>query len=463
MAPSEADTPHPPRPQGKRIILTTIGSMGDLHPFIAIALGLKSRGHQAVVATGECYREKVEALGLGFHPLRPDSTFVADPVAMRRIMDFRLGSIHVLRETILPALRQTYEDTLAAADGADLLVSHPLTFATRLVSEARGIPWASTTITPLVFGSAYDPPALPGIPDLSPHLRFLGPWFWVPLRRILTRATRVWARPLDRLRAEIGLPPAADNPLVDGHSPALVLTLFSRRLADKQPDWPPQTIHTGFPFYDGDGAAGLPPELARFLDDGPPPVVFTLSISAATVAGPFFKHSVTAAERLGRRAVLIVGKAGRDELGSLPEGVAAFEYAPFSELFPRAAAVVHAGGIGTTGLAMRSGRPMLVVPHAHDQPDNGHRLARLGIARVLWPRRYTPARVAAELGRLFDDPAVSRRAEQVAEEVRREDGVKAACDALETLLEKAHRVGSGSTDSQGCDAARSHFRLIARK
>jgi UDP:flavonoid glycosyltransferase YjiC (YdhE family) len=358
---------------------------------------------------------------------------------MRRIMDFRLGSIHVLRETILPAVRQTYEDTLAAADGADLLVSHPLTFATRLVSEARGIPWASTAIAPLVFGSAYDPPALPGLPDLSPLLRRLGPRFWVPLRRILTRATRVWARPLDRLRAEIGLPPAADNPLVDGHSPALVLTLFSRRLAEEQPDWPARTIHTGFAFYDRDGGAGLPPALARFLDDGPPPVVFTLGISAATVAGPFFEHSVAAARRLGRRAVLIVGKGGRDRPASPPEGVAAFAYAPFSELFPRAAAVVHAGGMGTTGLAMRSGRPMLVVPHAHDQPDNAHRLARLGIARVLWPRRYTPARVAAELGRLLDDPAVCRRAGQVAEEVRREDGVKAACDALETLLEGAHR------------------------
>ena len=442
MPPSEGVPATPTRPRARRIVLTTIGSLGDLHPYIAIALGLKARGHEAVLATGECYRKKVEALGLGFHPIRPDSDFVSDPVAMRRIMDFRLGSIYILRKTILPAVRQSYEDTLAAVDaGADLLVSHPLTFATRLVSEARCIPWASTAVTPLVFGSAYDPPALPGIPDLSPHFRFLGPWFWVPLRRILTRATRVWAGPLDRLRAEIGLPPAPDNPLVDGHSPSLVLTLFSRRLADQQPDWPAQTIHTGFPFYDRDGGAGLTPELARFLDDGPPPIAFTLGVTAATVAGPFFEHSIAAAQRLGRRAVLIVGEGGRGRPPSLPEGVAAFDYAPFSELFPRAAAVVHAGGIGTTGLAMRSGRPMLVVPHAHDQPDNAQRLARLGIARVLWPRRYAPARVAAELRRLLDDPSYSRRAAEVAEEVRREDGVKAACDALEAMLRGARRGG----------------------
>src|SRR5262249_58506190 len=110
-------------------------------------------------------------------------------------------------------------------------------------------------------------------------------------------------------------------------------------------------------------------------------VVFTLGGTAAMVAGPFFEHSIAAARRLGRRAVLVVGKGGRDRPASLPEGVAAFDYAPFSELFPRAAAVVHAGGIGTTGLAMRSGRPMLVVPHAHHQPHNAARLPRLRVAR----------------------------------------------------------------------------------
>ena len=237
------------------------------------------------------------------------------------------------------------------------------------------------------------------------------------------------------MRFEIGLPPTKDNPLVDGHSPSLVLALFSELLADKQMDWPPQTVHAGFPLYDQDSGAGLPPELARFLDDGPPPIVFTLSVSAAMVAGPFFEHSIDAARRLGRRAVLIVGKDHRSRPASLPDGVVAFDYAPFSELFPRASVVVHAGGIGTSGLAMRSGRPMLVVPYAHDQPDNAHRLVRLGVARTVSRRRYTSAHIVAELRRLLDDPAFSRRASEVGEQIRREDGVRAACDALEALLQ----------------------------
>ena len=89
----------------KRIVLTTVGSLGELHPYIAIALGLKGRGHEAVVATGECYRRKVEGLGLGFRAVRPDCTFASDPEVMRRIMDLRLGTMCVFRDVIMPGVR----------------------------------------------------------------------------------------------------------------------------------------------------------------------------------------------------------------------------------------------------------------------------------------------------------------------------------------------------------------------
>jgi len=427
---------HTPTGPGKRVVLTTIGTLGDLHPYLAIALGLKARGHETVVATGECYRRKVEALGLGFRPLRPDSAFTADPIVMRRIMDYRRGTFRVLREVLLPAVRQSYEDTLAAATadgGADLLVSHPIAYATRLVAESTGVPWVSTQVTPVGLFSAHDPPALPGAPDLALSLRGLGPAFWWPLGQALVRATRPWGGPIRRLRSELGLPPAWDNPLVEGHSPARVLALFSPLMAAKQPDWPPQTVHTGFPFLDRDGDAGLPPELARFLDDGPPPVVFTLGDSAAAVADGFFGRAAAASTALGRRAVLVVGKGRDARPSSLPAGVIAVDYVPFSELFPRAAAVVHAGGIGTSGLALHSGRPTLVIPFAQDQPDNAARLARLGVSRTA-PRHATPARIAAELDHILNDPSYLQRASEVATHIRRENGVQSACDALEEFL-----------------------------
>jgi len=279
---------------------------------------------------------------------------------------------------------------------------------------------------------------LPGYPGLSRTLRFLGPAFWGPLGHSLKRATRFWARPWYQLRRELGLSSTAEpNPLVDGLSPLLHLALFSRWLADKQTNWPAQTAITGFPFHDRDGAGGLPPDLARFLNEGPPSLVFTLGASAASIAGSFYEQSA-AARQLSRRAVLILGDP-RARPPSLPEGVAAFEYAPFAALFEWASVLVYPGGIGTTGLAMRSGLPMLVVPLAHDQPHNADRLTRLGIARTLDRRHYSAQRAAAELERLLEDPEYSRRARNLSGHVPQENGVAAACDALEAVLARDAR------------------------
>ncbi|HBI42428.1 MAG TPA: glycosyltransferase [Planctomycetales bacterium] len=424
-----------PNHTGRRIVLTTFGSLGDLHPYIAVALGLQARGHEAVIATTRHYQQRIEARGIGFHAVRPDGPDLdADRDAMRRIMDPYKGSEYVIRELMMSALQESYEDILAAAQGADLLVSHILTYATRLAAEKKGIPWAASFLQPLGFFSAYDPPVLPQLPFLS-KFRFLGPAFHRSLFWLAKRSCRSWGEPWRRLRAEIHLPPTLENPLFEGqHSPSLVLAMFSQLFAAKQPDWPPQTVVSGFPFSDPSDEVGMPPELVRFLDAGPPPVVFTLGSSAVLDAGPFFEHSTAAAKLVGRRAVLIVGKDPGNRPASLPDGVVAFDYAPFSGLFPRAAAIVHPGGVGTTALAMRSGRPMLVMPYAHDQFDNAARVTRLGIAHTISRRRHSPTRIAAELRRLLDNPVYSRRALGIGEKLRQENGVRAACDALEELL-----------------------------
>ncbi len=416
-----------------RIVLTTFGSLGDLHPYLALALGLKARGHEAVVATSEAYRPKAEALGVPFHPVRPDiRELEADASLMRRAVGLHTGPQTVVREIAMPALRASYEDTLAAAEGADLLVSHPLTYATPLAAEKRGIPWASVSLSPIGLFSAHDPPVLPTLTALA-AFRWLGPGFHGPLFRLLKWAVRHWSEPWRRLRADLGLPPAAADPVFEGqHSPHLTLAMFSGLLAAKQPDWPRASAVTGFPFLDQ--RAVLPPGLSEFLDAGEPPVVFTLGSAAVMDAGPFYRHAAEAARRLRRRALLLTGADPANRPPGLPPGVAAFDYAPYSAVFPRAAAIVHQGGVGTTAEAMRSGRPMLVMPYAHDQPDNAARVVRLGIARTVTRAAFTAERAAAELRRLLGHPSYSAKAAEVGRRVRAEDGVAAACDALEAIL-----------------------------
>jgi rhamnosyltransferase subunit B len=418
----------------KRILMATFGSFGDVHPYMAVALGLQSRGHRATIATSALYKSKIEAEGIGFHAVRPDFS-PEDTGILKLAMDRRKGTEYVLREMVLPHLRGSYEDLAEAAAHADLLLTHPLIFAGPMIAQKTGLRWASSVLAPLSFLSIYDPPVPAPAPWLAKLYR-LGP----PMSRLIIGLARLgirsWSDPVRQLRAELGLPPGAD-PIFEGqHSPDLVLAMFSPLLGAPQPDWPPNTRVTGFPFYDRlDKGVALAPELAQFLDAGPPPIVFTLGSSAVMAAGDFYQQSAAAAASLGRRAVLLVGREPANRLaGSLPHGVVAFDYAPFSEIFPRAAVIVHQGGVGTTAQALRSGRPMLVVPFSHDQPDNAARAIRLGVARQLSRAQYKAHRVTAELGALLDDSRYTATAAQVGRRIQLEDGVSAACDALEQLL-----------------------------
>ena len=241
--------------------------------------------------------------------------------------------------------------------------------------------------------------------------------------------TRSWTTSVHEFRAEFGLPPAGE-PLYEGQfSPYGTLALYSRVLGEPQPDWPQKTRQTGFVFHQSGG--DTPAELRAFLDDGEPPIVFTLGSSAVGAAGAFYQRSAEAAAALGRRAVLMIGTDPRNRPATpLPRGILTVGFAPHDALFARAAAIVHHGGIGTTGQALRSGRPMLVVPHAHDQPDNGFRVSRIGVGLVLDARRYTTTRVTRHLRALLDEPSYRVRAADVGRQVAAERGTDVACDAL---------------------------------
>lgn len=411
-----------------RIVFFTFGSLGDLFPILALARGMKRRGHAAVVATSPAYRERVTAAGVEFHPVRPDLDPL-DPQMLRRAMDLRNGTRYIVCEMILPYLRQTYEDSVAAARGADLLVTHPVAVASVLAVRRSGLPWASVALQPVSMISVHDMPVFPGFPGAE-WLARRGPATQrALLRLIVTMFARTW-RPFHDFERELGLP-RTDNPILYGHSPRLALALFSPLLGAPQPDWPASACQTGFPFDDRGEA--VPPELRRFLDGGEPPIVFTLGSAAVGAAGNFFRDSVEAARRLGRRAVLLVGNDPANRPSTLPPEMILVPYAPHAAVFPRACVNVHQGGIGTTGEAMRAGRPMLVVPYSHDQPDHAYRLRKLGVARSIPRRKFDVGSATAALGVLLDDPRYAARAADVGRQVRAEAGLAVACDLLETL------------------------------
>lgn len=415
-----------------RVVLNTFGSFGDIHPYMAIAMELQARGHVPVVATMEIYREKIEGAGLEFFPVRPNipQPKEQDSELIGKIMEPKTGARFLTEELIFPAVRDSYNDLVQAVAGADLLVTHPAAPAGPLVGRKIGIPWISTILAPLSFFSAYDPP-VPPFWQWTSKLSVLGPGF---MRFFLdTMKSSYKAQAVVDFRNELGLSDTG-NPMFDGqHSPLLVLALFSKVFGKPQPDWPKQTEITGFCFYDGRHQMPMPAELARFLDEGPAPIVFTLGSSAVWVARDFFSESIEAAKRLGQRAVLLVGDE-RNHPPSLPDGMIAVDYAPYEELLPRASVVIHHGGVGTTSQGLLAGVPTLIVPFAFDQSDNADHARRLGTSRTVYRNKYRAARVARELDELLSRPEYKQNAIHVSQQLKQENGSARAVDLIENLF-----------------------------
>ncbi len=423
----------------KKILFATFGSLGDLHPYIALALELKRRGHRPVIASFATYRDAVKAEGIAFAAMRPDIDQFGDKVAIvQRLVSSHSGAAYMVRDMFMPHIRDSYADLYAATADCDLIVTHPVGYAGPLVAQKRGLPWVSSILAPLSLMSCIDPPLIGPAPWMKP-VRKLGV---LPYRVVFGLAKwvcRQWEKPLHALREELALPRAPAAQFEGQYSPHCNLALFSPLLATPQADWPANTVMCGFPRYDGKPAA--PEDAARlqyFLQSGDAPLVFGLGSSAVMVAGDFWRHAIAAAQMLGRRAILLTGVPSQP-LGALPPTVQAFEYLPYSAVFPHAAAVIHPAGIGTLAQAMTAGRPQLIVPVAFDQPDNAARAVALGIARSLPFKTVTPQRLAGELQPLLSAHSYAVRAAAVAATIAREHPLATACDLIQAQLRQNSR------------------------
>jgi UDP:flavonoid glycosyltransferase YjiC (YdhE family) len=427
---------------GGRVVLCTGGSHGDVHPFIALALEHKAIGLDPIIATSERYRSKIEAEGLQFHRVRPDYDGVGRelgldlPQIVQRMTDDPVSHV---RDFIIPFLREAYTDTLEVLEGADFAVVNHVSLGARLAVEKRDLPHVAVVLQPTLFFSSYDPPKFIGVPFALPPRSHIGvTWNRLLLWVISLTGPAPYTRPLREFRREVGLGEAKRSMIFDADPEALwTLGLYSPQMGSAQLDFPAKSSVVGFSFYDREdpSEAADDLDLEDFLAAGPPPLVFSLGTFAIHASGEFYQQSVHAARRLGMRAVLL---ASKEEVARLtpqlsPE-IKAYCYVPHSRLFPRAAAIIHHGGMGTAAQALRAGKPQLVVPFLFEQPDNAHRLRRLGVARSIDHRSYTAERAATEIQKLLNDPHILRQTTQVADGIAQENGGREAVRIISQFL-----------------------------
>jgi UDP:flavonoid glycosyltransferase YjiC (YdhE family) len=428
----------------KTVVLATWGSYGDVHPFIAVALALKARGVRPVIATSEEYRQKVEDEGLAFHPVRPSfeqlgrDTGLAQTGFVQAFAD--RPDWYLIETAIVPYLAEACEDLSAVATDADLVVAHCISIAALMAAELLGKPTISVALAPVWLMSAEDPPLFFEAPIVSALMRWFGP----AAAEFFYRLARLRLRGLDRLidaaRSAVGLPPVGDHFVVDGAYWAdEVVALYSPLLGGAQARPAKPTLLAGFAVFDRDAPdeRRLSPEIEGFLSEGETPLVFTLGSEFVRIGRQFYETSAEVARSLGRRAILLVGREAEAPLAALnaPDILVA-GYAPHSLIFPRAAACIHHGGVGTTAQALRAGAPQLICPIFGDQADNAMRAARLGVARVLPYRKFARERAARQLGALLGDPEVRLKARKTAELLAPEDGARTLADRIVARLRR---------------------------
>ena len=320
-------------------------------------------------------------------------------------------------------MEPAYEIIAGFDPSKTILVAQGQFFAAHIAHEKLGFPFITVHLQPAAFRSVYEFPLLPV--SLPP---FVIRGLFSLIDAILL--DKLFAPNINRFRARLGLP--AIHNIFGGwmHSPQKNLGLFPDWFARPQPDWPPQTELTGFVYYDKqNGDEGLPKELETFLGEGSPPIVLTAG-TAMKHADQFFLDCIEACQRLGQRGILLTGHP--EQLPSeLPHGVQHFAYLPFSEVLPRALALVHHGGIGTTAQAIAAGIPQVIRPMAHDQPDTAARVEKLGIGVTLSPQKFNAASLAEKLTPLLTSQVVLDRCRSYAAKIHPDQSLAETCMIIE--------------------------------
>lgn len=411
------------------VLLAAIGSYGDVHPFVGLGVALKRRGHRVTLIASGHFETLAQRAGLEFAPFATADDYhslIQDPDIWHRLRGFRT----IIESGMAPTLRPIYQAIRERyAPGETVVAASSLGFAARVAQEKLGVPVATVHLSPAMFRSDFENPVLPGL--------FLPDWLPGPLKRAQfwlvdnAMVDRVAGPSLNAFRAELGLPPARGIFRQWYHSPQRVIGMFPDWFARRQQDWPEQTVLTGFPLYDERDLAPHEGEWQTFMNEGSAPIVFTPG-SANIHGREFFTAAADACQLLGRRGMLLTRYA--DQIPpDLPPGVRHFSFAPFSAILPRAAALVHHGGIGTLSQALAAGTPQLIMPLSHDQPDNANRVKRLGVGSSIASRKFGARAAAEALERLLSSKTVAENCRTVAERFRDDRSLDLTCDLIEEL------------------------------
>jgi len=420
-----------------RVLLLTVGSRGDVQPYVALGKGLKAAGHDVMVATCARFQGFVEEHGLQYGFISDDILKIVDSDQGRALVEDTRGILRIiaanvrLARRIAPIQHRMMDESwdVAARLRPDIVCFHPKAFIAPAIAEKLGIPAVLASPIPMLVPTG-EAPCI-GFPEL-PFGRAYNRWTYAVVHFLMQvfagRFVRAW-RARNRLPARRGLDLLRDQT----GRPIPALHGFSACVSPAPDDWPPTAAAAGYWFLDTDADWTPPADLRAFLDIGPPPVYVGFGSMAGRDPKRLTRLVVDALRTTGQRGIIATGWGGLDP-DSLPDTILKIDQAPHDWLFPRVAAVVHHGGAGTTAAGLKAGKPTLVCPFFADQPFWGKTAYRLGAGPRPIPQKLLSAEnLAAAVVELTDNVAMRRSAEAVAACMRREDGIGNAIAFIERV------------------------------
>ena len=412
------------------ITMLTLGTRGDVQPFIALGVGLQQAGHQVQLATYSDFESLIRSYGLSFSRISGDAQTTMLEEAGQKAVDASGNPIVFMRryaETLEPIVERVLVDSWAACQGADAIIAHATAFWGYDIAEKLAIPFYLAGLQPYSPNRDFAHPMMP--PNLPLGYVF-NPLTYVLIQQIFWQPFR---KPVNTWRSKtLNLPIWRQNPFRGkGWLQIPILYGYSPTVVPTPRNWPEHHRVTGYWFLESPSNFSPPSELVSFLEAGKPPVYIGFGSMTGRQPELMAEIVLAALAKSGQRGILLTGWGGIGN-ADLPESVFKLDAIPHDWLFPKMAAIVHHGGAGTTAASLRAGAPTIVVPFTADQPFWGHRVMQLGVGPKPIPRKtLTVDRLAAAIKTAVGDGAMRKRAAALGQKIRSEDGVAQAVDIFQ--------------------------------
>lgn len=410
------------------ILLVSFGSSGDIIPYIAIGKALKERNHKVTFITNQVFKERIEQHGITFFQVGTKEEFerISENTSLfhpKKAFEF------IVQEIIIKYLREYYFAIEKLVTQNTVIISQSIAPAPRIAHEKLSVPLITLNLQPLSFWSIHKPPVFSG-------LYVNEKWPYKIKSFILNSANKHYIdkqyQPgINKFLSELSLPPQSEFFSKWLYSPQLVLGAFPEWFAGIAPDWPPNSHLTGFISLRNNSE--LSDDILEFLNSGIPTLVFTAG-SAMQHAHRFFKVAVKATRKLNYRAILITSFP--EQIEDTGTDLFICNFVSYEKLFPKVAAVIHHGGIGTISLVLAAGKPQIAVPFAHDQPDNAFRIEKLKIGVKIKPDKFNCGNVYKKLTYLLKSETIINNCIEYSKKINFEDSIQKIINHVESFGEK---------------------------